>query len=124
MSSRERLFVAEKGLSIDGAVDFLYGSTIPGNTQTTDEAGVGSLYSETNSGAIWKKIFGGSGSDKLQELISNELPITVGGITASTVLDQIPTTESNYFVWSVSAWTYRPCWFRWSWRRSIRQSSF
>jgi hypothetical protein len=102
MANFNDLFVAERGLSIDGIVSFIYGAGRPGNTEDTDNAGVGSLYSQTDSGGIWKKIESGAGADSWAELINHELPVSITGVSVPSIIDQVPTEEANYYVWAIS----------------------
>lgn len=65
-----QLFGIEKGIRLFGenantGVDFLFGSSVPGATTDTDNAGVGSLYLQDN-GQLWQKDTAGAGVDKWQ----------------------------------------------------------
>ena len=96
-------FVVERGFSIDGKVDFIYGHGNPGSSEDSISAGVGSIYSQTDSGSIWKKISTGSGVAAWAELINHELPVAIKGVTVPALIDQVYSRDSNFFVWAISA---------------------
>ena len=50
----EQLFEVSGGLSLDNAIQMIYGSGAPGATVETNAAPVGSSYNDTVDGAKWQ----------------------------------------------------------------------
>lgn len=58
------LFRVSEGIEIDETVSILHGSGPPGLTTKTNNAGVGSTYSDDTNGDFYSKILSGSGTNK------------------------------------------------------------
>lgn len=63
------LFRVGLGVNIDNKVWHIAGSGVPGGTTETDNAPKGSLYHNTDTGASFKKITAGAGTDKWSEQV-------------------------------------------------------
>lgn len=66
-----QLFQVEGGYS-DGNIHYLSDSGTPGGTTFTDNAPVGSMYTNTSTGVRHRKVESGSGSDKWRIEVKNE----------------------------------------------------
>lgn len=93
------------GVSLDGVIEILYGTALPGESSETSNAPVGSVY-YTTSGATYKKLNSGSGADKWLEAggISSTGILSVKNIAASapTIVDSIEAINAETAVWSVT----------------------
>ncbi|MHA1806201.1 MAG: hypothetical protein ACTSX2_01340 [Candidatus Thorarchaeota archaeon] len=65
-------FDVEKGLQIDSGPVFLVGSGVPGSSTDTDNAVVGSHYRDTANGNTYIKDTAGTGTDKWEQLATQE----------------------------------------------------
>jgi hypothetical protein len=99
------LFVVDQGLSLDDVVDIIYGQLSTPIGIDADSAGIGSLYSSTLDGSIWKKVLSGTGVDKWVDFSSSQPPITIANITTPTVIDTVGLLETHHYVWAITAFS-------------------
>ena len=93
------------GLSLDNAVQIIYGSGVPGNTEDSNSAKVGSSYSDVTTGAKWQKIADSTGPAAWVELAGKDAAIMVQHISSTgVILDQVPTQLATEFSWMVTAY--------------------
>ena len=76
----QSLFNIEKGLQIDSSSAYLTGSGAPGTTNDTNNASVGSHYTDTVNGAIYAKVTAGSGVDKWKKQATEDFVNAAAGI--------------------------------------------
>ncbi len=76
-------FRIERGLELDGLVQYLQGNGNPGAAGDTAAAPVGSVYTDNASGAVWSKISAGTGVDKWSRLASETYVNNAVGATIS-----------------------------------------
>lgn len=90
-------FRIERGLELDGSVQYLQGLGIPGAAGDTAAAPVGSVYTDNSDGSVWSKIGAGAGTAKWQRLASEQYVNNAVGATVSwrepvAVRDNVATT--------------------------------
>lgn len=90
-------FRIERGLEIDDLVKYLQGTGIPGVTADTNDALVGSVYTDNADGSLWTKITAGSGTIRWQKMASETYVNNAVGATVSwrepvVVRDNVATT--------------------------------
>lgn len=90
------LFRIERGLEIDELVQYLQGAGAAGNSADTDAAGVGSVYTDHLTGALYTKVTAGSGAaawriQASQEYVNNAVGATVSWREPAYVRDNVST---------------------------------
>ena len=76
----QEFFDIEKGLQIDSSSAYLTGSGVPGSTTDTDNALVGSHYTNTADGGVFAKTVAGTGTDKWKKIATEEFVGNQSGI--------------------------------------------
>ena len=88
-----QMFELERGIHIVGenstvGVHHLFGSGLPGSVAQENDAEVGSIYSDTDTGLIYYKITAGSGTDKWEQAAKGpdvaDL-VTLSGVAVNSV---------------------------------------
>lgn len=100
----EQLFEVSVGLSLDNAVQMIYGSGAPGGNAETDGAPIGSSYNNTLDGSKWQKVANINDTSGWVELAGKDAAIVVEHIASTgVILDQVPTQKATEFAWMVTA---------------------
>ena len=100
----EQLFEVSGGLSLDNAIQMIYGSGAPGATVETNAAPVGSSYNDTVDGAKWQKVSNLDGVSGWVELAGKDAAIVVEHIASTgVILDQVPVKKATEFAWAITA---------------------
>ena len=94
-------FRIERGLEIDGQIQYIPGTGIPGTSADTIAAPIGTIYVQTDAlptaGNVWSKVEAGSGSERWQRMaseqyVNNALGATVSWREPAVVRDSVSTS--------------------------------
>lgn len=88
-------------LSLDNIIHILYGTGVPGNSQETNDAPIGSVYFDTD-GVTWKKTSAGSGTNRWAEDSVVSGITRFSGVNGTIILDSLNATEVPTGVWAVT----------------------
>lgn len=94
---------AGEGLNVNDVMWVFAGSGVPGGTTETDDAPKGSIYSNLDTGVIYRKNTAGAGTDKWQETADTEPPKALNSVTTPVIIDQVLVDEVSIQKWIVDA---------------------
>ena len=100
----QQLFEVSAGISIDGNVSILYGTTVPSSNTAAMAAPIGSSYTNTTTGKQYTRVKStGAATDWTAEALE-EAAIVVSNVGSTFVLlDKILVGDSDAFAWEVTA---------------------